>query len=146
MDKREAILARLLTIATAVPGITTAARNALNLSQIKLPSIVIFDGDEEAQAAPSATRSASAPVLVSMSPEIVIAVADTKAQVGTVLNGFRSALVKAILTDATLAGLVAANGGISYLGCSSGLARSSDMAGELGVNMTFLYVLTPSQL
>jgi hypothetical protein len=144
MDKREAILARLLVIAGTVSGITTVVRNTAQFNEKALPAITIFDADEEAEG--GASQKGQAPTVVSMTPEIWIVLGDTKANVGTALNAVRAALVKAILTDATLETLVGSNGGMVYLGCSTGLSRARDMVGEMGVSLRFQYALIPSQL
>jgi hypothetical protein len=46
MDKREAILQRLVEIAAGVPGVVTAVRNQDELSERLRPAIAVFDGDE----------------------------------------------------------------------------------------------------
>ena len=46
MDKREAILARLVEIAAGLPGIATAVRNQDEISERSRPAIAVFDADE----------------------------------------------------------------------------------------------------
>ena len=48
MDKREAILVRLVEIAGELAGIKTAVRNQDEISERARPAIAIFDADETA--------------------------------------------------------------------------------------------------
>ncbi len=48
MDKREAVLKRLVEIAAAIEGVATAVRNQDEISERVRPAIAIFDADESA--------------------------------------------------------------------------------------------------
>ena len=100
-DKREQILVRLLGIAQALPGIAAAFRNKDEISDRQRPCIVILDADEAADDAdPSGlARRPNAPRRVGMTPEIYLMLGAKPEDVGTAINGFRAAFIKAVLMD-----------------------------------------------
>jgi len=143
-DKREQILARLTAVAGGVAGISVAERNGMNLAETQRPAIVVMDGNEQAE--DTTSEKSRAPRRIVMSPLVyVIASGDTGA-IGTELNSLRAALVKAVMTDATLISLVGPNGEITYEGCETGLARGRQIEGEMGVHFAFAYILDPSTI
>jgi hypothetical protein len=147
MDKREAILQRIIEIAAAVPGVVTVVRNQDELSEHSRPAIAVFDGDEAAdERFDQPAHSGRAPNLIEMTPEVLILLGALPQRVGTALNELRAKLVKAVLMDAQLAALVGPNGRIRYLGCSTHLGQGRSMEGSLGVQFAFAYVLRPEQL
>ena len=147
-DKREQILVRLLGIAQALPGIAAAFRNKDEISDRQRPCIVILDADEAADDAdPSGlARRPNAPRRVGMTPEIYLMLGAKPEDVGTAINGFRAAFIKAVLTDPELASIVGSNGDIRYEGCATGLARGRNMEAEMGLSFTFSYILRPDEL
>jgi len=145
VDRREDILARLLEIAKGVRGIKNAYRNKDALSEDKRPAIVILDADETADEADPPGRPAHAPRRVNMNPEVYISLAGTPDEVGTELNGFRAAFLKAVFADATLKALTLDREGITYEASATGLARGRKMEGELGISLTFTYLFVPSE-
>ena len=147
MDKREALLARLVEIAAGVPEIKTAARNQDEISERARPAIVIFDADETAdERANEQGHAGRAPNIIEMSPEALILLGGTPERVGTALNEMRAAFVKAVLTDTQLATLTGTNGRVRYVGCSTHLGHGRSMEGSMGVHFAFAYVLRPDQL
>jgi hypothetical protein len=147
MDKREAILQRLIEIATAVPGVITVVRNQDELSEHARPAIAVFDGDEAAdERFDQPAHSGRAPNLIEMTPEVLILLGALPERIGTALNELRAMLVKAVLTDSTLAALVGPNGRVRYVGCSTHLGQGRSMEGSMGVQFAFAYVLRPEQL
>lgn len=147
MDKREAILVRLLTIAAGLPGIKTAVRNQDEISERARPAIVIFDADETAdERASEQGHGGRAPNIIEMSPEALILLGGTPESIGTALNEMRAKFVKAVLFDAPLATLTGTNGGVRYVGCSTHLGHGRSMEGSMGVHFAFAYVLRPDQL
>ena len=147
-DKRELILARLLGISQGLPGITAAFRNKDEISDGQRPCIVILDADEAADDGdPSGlARRPNAPRRVGMTPEIYLMLGAKPEDVGTAINGFRAAFIKAVLTDSALATIVGSNGDIRYEGCATGLARGRNMEAEMGLSFTFSYFLRPDEL
>ena len=147
MDKREAILARIVAIAGGLAGIKTAVRNQDEVSERARPAIVVFDADETAdEGAQERGRGGQAPNIVEMSPETLILLGAAPESVGTALNAMRAKLVKAVLTDTQLATLTGTNGRVRYLGCSTHLGHGRLMEGSMSVQFAFAYVLRPDQL
>ncbi len=146
MDRREAILARLLVIASGIAGVKTARRNEASLSERARPGIVILDADEVVELPTTGSgKPARAPSVVSMTPEVVIQLQDNSEDVGSQLNAFRRLWLQAVLTDAEILGLVGPNGEVRYEGCATALSRGRTMEGEMGVAIAFLYPLKPSE-
>jgi len=147
MDKREAILKRLVEIATGLPGIATAVRNQDEISEHARPAIAVFDADETAdERAQQQGHSGRAPNVVEMTPEVLILLGAKPEHVGHALNELRAKLVKAVLTDTQLSTLAGANGRVRYAGCSTHLGHGRSMEGSMGVHFTFAYVLRPEQI
>lgn len=145
-DRREDILARLLVIASGIEGVKTARRNEISVSERSRPGIVILDADEVVESpATGSGKPARAPSIVSMTPEVVIQLADQSEDVGTQLNLYRMRWLSAVLNDAALLGLVGPNGEVRYEGCATGLSRGRSMEGEMGIAIAFLYPLKPSE-
>ena len=147
-DKREVIFRRLVEIAKTVPGIVATFRNTDEISDRQRPCIVILDADEAADDGdPSGmTRRSNAPRRVGMTPELYVMLGAKPEHIGTELNIFRAAIIKAVLTDTTLTVLVGTNGDVRYEGCATALARGRMMEGEMGLSFTFAYVLRPDAL
>jgi hypothetical protein len=147
MDKREAILQRLVEIAAAVPGVVTVVQNQGELSEHARPAIAVFDGDEAAdERFDQPAHSGRAPNVIEMTPEVLILLGALPERIGTALNELRARLVKAVLLDAQLAALVGPNGRVRYVGCSTHLGQGRSMEGSMGVQFAFAYVLRPEQL
>jgi hypothetical protein len=147
MDKREAILQRLVEIATGLPGVTAALRNQDEISERSRPAIAVFDADESSdESTERDEHSGRAPSLVAMTPEVLILLGALPENVGSALNALRAKLVKAVLTDAQLIALTGANGRIRYAGCATHLGHGRSMEGSMGIQFTFAYVLRPEQL
>lgn len=147
MDKREAILARLLEIAAGLQGIKTAVRNQDEVSERARPAIAIFDADEAAdERAEERGHAGRSPNLVELSPEILILLGGKPEAVGTDLNAARAKLVSAVLTDPQLSNLIGSNGRMRYVGCSTHLGHGRSMEGSMAVHFAFTYVLRPDQL
>jgi hypothetical protein len=147
MDKREAILARLVAVAGGLAGVKTAVRNQDEISERARPAIVVFDADEVAdESSGDRGRARQGPNLVEMSPEALILLGAPPDTVGTALNAMRAKLIRAVLTDNELAVLTGTNGRVRYLGCNTHLGPGRSMEGSMGVQFAFAYVLRPDQL
>jgi hypothetical protein len=148
-DRREAILARLLIVLTAIDGIKSVTRNKRAISEEQRPAIQLFDGDEEEapqQSEVSRARPGTVPQMIDMHPELTIALGALPENVGTVLNSYRAKVIKAVLSDTGLRDLCGANGEIRYQGNDNSLHQGRLIEGEMGVFFVFRYVLSPSQL
>lgn len=146
VDKREAILVRLLELGQDLKGIKKAYRNRDEVSENERPAFVIFDADETAEDSDPGGRPVNAPRRVIMNPEIYIVLGQSPAKVGTDLNGFRAAFLKSVFTDAALKALTLDGQGIRYEGSATGLSRGRKMEATLGVSLSFTYVLRPDEL
>lgn len=146
MDRREEILARLAAIAAGIDGVKTAARNKDEFSDLARPAVVLIDGDEEAHDSDPPTRPTTAPRLVALKPEIVILLSGAPESVGSSLNALRTALIKAILTDAILIGIVHDRIGTRYIGCVINIGRGRAVEGELRLHFVFTYALRAEEL
>jgi hypothetical protein len=146
-DKREQLLARLLEVAAATPGVAKAVRNRLEVSETNRPAIVLLDADEVADESTfERGRPSNTPNRVNLTPEVYILLGSKAAVVGTDLNTLRAAFVKLVLTDTPLRTLVGTNGQIVYMGCATDLARGRTMEGEMAVSLMLTYVLKPEEL
>ena len=73
VDVREDILARLLEVVATIPNIRSAYRNNLDIDETELPSAIVLDGDEETNDAQRPVDApANRPIIVQMTPEILI--------------------------------------------------------------------------
>jgi hypothetical protein len=145
MDKREAILQRLVEIAAGIEGVATAVRNQDEISERSRPAIAIFDADESA-VDHATDHPGHAPNIVEMSPELLILLGAKPETVGSALNALRAKLIKVVLTDTQLIALVGPNGHAHYAGCSTHLGHGRSMEGSMSVQFSFAYVLRPEQL
>ncbi len=153
-DKRELILARLFEVlqAVTVDGIDIVAcvRNRDQLEADMRPGILLLDADEEARPdADHRGRAAAAPNRIELKPEIYIAMDSRKPAnegIGADLNKFRAAVLKAVLSDVTLATLAGGSSNLFYMGMVSDLARGRNLEGEMGLMIVISYVLRPSEL
>lgn len=145
-DRREAILARLLAVAQSIAGIVKAARNVTELSEAQRPAIILFDGTESADDTDPKARPGNAPRLITMSPQFEITLGAASEDIGTALNVLRAALMKAVMTDATIAGLVLDREGTRYQGASFGAEGGRVAEGSMQLDFTFTYVLRPDEL
>lgn len=146
------ILEQLFAIAETIPGVKTVTWNVITLNDDQLPAIAILEGDEEANEDDPVSRPTFAPRRVIMVPHIVIAARRRRSDesppldIGPSLNTIYAALLKAIMTDTTLAGLTLDRDGVRFLGMESDLAVGRAMNGQMAVRFGFTYGLVPNNL
>jgi len=149
-DVRENILARLVAVAASIPGIKSAQRDNVDITEEHLPVAMVFDGDEETNdAGDQSMRPAHRPTVVQMTPEITII--DMADLIGPALNIYRAELIKRVTTDTELNEQIVktgrhGNGAIRYLGCDVGIAWVRERHGALHARFLFKYVLKPDEL
>lgn len=168
-DRREQILERLAAILSGLT-ITLSATNAANqlpvtipagnfvqnrneLPSTKIPGIILCDGDEAndprvVRKARGQTETGIPPQLIKMTPEIYVVLDERKpnnVNVGADLNIARLAIMAAIFPDQTLQAIVGGNGDIMYEAGITDLARNRVMQGQMGLSLSFLYPLLPSE-
>lgn len=148
MSDREDVLARLLTVLKTVEGVDEATRNEEHTSGDDKVRVLLLDGQEIAsEDDPPRARSGNLePRRVIMQPEIYVLLAANSESVGTLLNTFRSRVVSKVMTDAPLRALCWPRGGIRYEGMETDLASGRLAEGEARIDLSFEYVLQPSEL
>lgn len=135
---RESILARLEVILAAVDGVDEFYRNEVKAPEGKT-TVILLDGDETAdEKSFGRGRPANAINIMTMLPEIYIITMDGDG-VGTRLNLLRDAIILSVLNDAPLLAL-AKDGEVRYEGLQSALALGRSMSGEMGLNISIVYV------
>jgi hypothetical protein len=155
-DNRERILDRLFTVLSGItllntptPAFETFARNRGLLDQEHRPAVVLLDGDETGLVLSNVPRGRpgmKSAMFITMRPQIFILLKSKGPQnegVGPLLNQYRTAVLKAIATDATLITLIGANGDIQYDGAETDLKSGSNMSGEMQINLSIRTSLNP---
>lgn len=144
-DRRELILNRLVDLFCELTEKDNVFRNKTEIPEDKRPGFVILDADEVALEPEVARRGrpSDGPVIVGMSPEIIVLVQDDVEKVGSVLSEWRATVLKAVTQDAELKALCTE---IRYEGFTTALAIGRSMEGQARINFTFVYVLKISQL
>jgi hypothetical protein len=155
VDAREGILARLTVRMATIPGIASVFRNKEDPSVTSFPAIVVMDDSELEDDATRRDRmegrgkilKRGGQTIMTMAPQIVIWLGAIPDNIGTELNSFRAAVIKAIYDDDQLAALVGTNGDIRYEGCTTHLAwGTKETTGVMILKFTFAYYLLPSEL
>jgi hypothetical protein len=161
MDRREKILERLEAIAAAMPGVVLAGRNVIDPPDNQLPAIIVFEGDEETDERDQELgRQGRTPVRVHMTPHIVITAKTApddfhratdgaltwKDNLGAAMNAMRVALIKAIVTDATLAALYGHNGRAVYRSMLGDLQAGRATIGRMSLTFVITYPLAVGEL
>ena len=154
-DKREAILVRMLGVLTAIPPQLgydqhIVARNRGEFPEAKRPALVLLDGLEEQNPnflTDNRGRQFMSPSIMTLRPQIFVLLkarerVDNEG-VGTELNTFRAAIVKALATDSALAALVGANGDISLKRVETDMQTGSTLQGQMRMDFWINYVFDP---
>jgi hypothetical protein len=154
MDRREAILAQLFTVLSGISDFKKVYRNRpMNAAATLRPALFLLDAHEhpDPEKAMEAVWRRLGLTPMRMTPEIFISLADAPENVGSDLNALRIEVLKAVFADvaaadpASLGALVTPNGDVRYEGCTTALTMASGVEGEMGVSLTFLYPLLPSE-
>jgi hypothetical protein len=149
-DNRELILAQLAVLLGQIDGVTVAARNLEEISEVPPGGAiaVLYDGDE--LATDNVRAIGGVGNVVHMTPEIVLSLGEVPETVGTSTNEWRAKLLKKILLDPTLANLSAKdidrNCGPRYLGCSTSLHPGRATQVMLTAHFTIGYPFVPTAL
>lgn len=138
MDKRELILKRIAAICATTGA--TVKRMVTGLNTTERPAIVINDGDESIEL----NRGGTAPAVVTFRPTMIL-VAQGE-EVGPLINALRAKVLKAILTDSDLKGILDPHGTIKYLGLEMKLEQAETTEASMLLNFEVSYRLTPSDL
>lgn len=150
-DKREAVIVRLMAIASGLTGIARVTRNdpVIGEGTTDRPLVQIWDGEEVASDGdPVARRRLGQPRVVGMTPHIYLMLAEDPAEnIGTTINRFVAAIKKAVMTDATLQGILGTTGWIAYVASGDpNITRGRTIEAEVLISFSFNYILVPSDL
>jgi hypothetical protein len=156
MSAREDILARYLELAEAVKTaditIKSVVRNRGPRQTDARPCLVLLDGDESTTLPPPRTGRGGQrmpPFLATMTPELFILLEEARPNletVGTRLNAYRDALLKAVALDDVILSLITTNGRVQYLRMATDLKSGSALAGEMRLDFAFTYLVNPAAL
>ena len=150
-DVREDILARLLEVVATIPNIRSTHRNNIDISETRLPAVIVLDGDEESDGASDVSmKQPQRPYNVQMTPGIVVQVQDDNVVLGSIVTTFRRELIKRVLTDTGLNEIAKTgrlgNGAIRYLGCQTDVGWTRTGYAALTAQFLFKYSLKPDDL
>jgi hypothetical protein len=145
-DKRELILARLVDVLDAVQSGMTVWRNAPTIDPDTRPSMVVYDGDEEANPSDPNQGGPRARRRVRMTPTVVILAQGPAESIGTSINELRAAVMHAVLTDETLLGYTINDSGVAYEGAQQIVEDGRRVEGAMALTFGLTYVLNTSDL
>jgi hypothetical protein len=143
-DQREAILSRLLAVVTGANGIASAVRNSLDVTKLARPAIVILDGHEQLVDTPMPARGqvTSGVQRMELAPQIAVHIrANNAVDAGALLSLYRTRIVAAVLSDATLAGYLGTNGRTRYEGATVAPPAPEGNEHRIDLMLVFTYVL-----
>jgi len=147
VNRREEILARVFAILSALDSFNTFKRNRGLLDNDALPAIILLDGNETTRTGGDRRgRSKMSSVIVTMRPQIFVLLKNNKpgnADVGTVLNTHRGAIIRAIANDAQLQALVGPNGDLAYESAETDLNTGMPMEGQMQIGISITCPLDP---
>ena len=156
MDKRETILAHLLSMLQTIDGVAqldgskSVFRNRGEVPAEKLPAIVLLDGREVMKVTNSTRGGMRAPTVFTLSPQIFVVLKPrddiNNDGVGEELLTYRAKIIALLRDDDALWALLGSNGEAIYEGHETDMQTGSTMQGQMQMNFTFSYVLNPSDL
>lgn len=156
MDKREAILERLLALLQGIPaqaGYDTYSvfRNRTLLKEDKRPAIALLDAGELSDTLLEARgRMFFTPQVMTMLPQIFVLLKERTTPsndgVGEELNVFRVAIIKAIAEDRALQQLCGPDGMVSLRRVTTDLQNGALLQGQMEMDFALTYVLNPGKL
>jgi hypothetical protein len=150
-DRREQILVRLLEVLATVEGILAAYRDRGEFPDARLPAAVLLDGKESMRTSTAGRGHRELPPSVFiLLPQIYVILRPrkniTNDGVGEELSSYRVKVLKAILQDEPLRGLLGANGEIEFRGSETDMQSGSTLTGQLRLDLAFYYPFIPNEL
>lgn len=159
LDRREAILLRILGVLSELPGVVTVHRNRADFQAVDpethldiLPVAVLLDGTEKVKTSGilNPNTGARGPAIMELCPQIFIVLKPTddinNLGQGELMSLMRSRLVELITLDSALYGLMGTNGGVEYRGCMTDMQTGSSIQGQMQLEFVFAYVLDLTEL
>lgn len=142
VDKREAVMVRLLAIARDIEDIESAERNATLMDSSEQRRISVLEGDEEVNE-DFGNHHAGDKGIVVMIPQILIACGAKTREVGSDLNMIKRRVTKAIVTDTELLELTVKRRSVRYAGMNSDLAFAALMEGKMALRFRIAVMIDP---
>ena len=145
-DLREPLLARIAVLLGQITLFEFVGRNLVEIDERRMPSCVLYDGDETAWDHPPAVGAR--PGVIDLTPIVEITMQEPPDTVGTTVNTMLTAIKKAILNDATINSLCTGttNGGARYVACTTSLSPARLEAVKMQIHFTVGYPFIPNQL
>ena len=164
-DTREAILVQLESLLASVSGVASVWRDrGLITEDMKLPSIILLDGREEATMDPTRLKGVKdAPKIMALRPQIILVLYPRagptnlaiqvngkiiQAPVGPELSVWRQKIRAAVINDPTLINIIGGprgEGQILYEGCVTDMEQGGSLYGSMLLNFCVRYILPPPQ-
>lgn len=145
-DVREEIIVQLLAVCTTVEGIAAVERNKPDVTGLRRPAILLHDGSEDLLSVPPKERGTRL-AKMALTPGLTLMVrTDGATPAGPLMSLYRTRLVKAVLSDPTLAQLTGTNGSVDYHGCTVNPPSPEAKEPRMDVLFTFNYVLRLTDL
>ncbi len=147
MADRETILAALFTAVSAtVPAVGETIHFERNrnspVEELKLPAVVMWDGDEGEGDARQIGRNPLASM--TMTPEVWGFVSDNKATIGTTINSLLRRVQRAIYSNSTFKTAVGEFTVVSMKTISTGLGKGKKATGDFRIELSITYQFTPA--
>jgi hypothetical protein len=145
-DLREPLLARIAVLLGQITLFEFVGRNLVVVDERRMPSCILYDGDEAAWDVPQAVGAR--PGVIDLTPIIEITMQEPPDTVGTTINAMLIEVKKAILNDPTIDSLCAGttNGGARYVACTTSLSPARLEAVKMQIHFTIGYPFIPNQL
>jgi hypothetical protein len=144
-DQREAILERLAVVCSEIEGVTTAARNKLQVADVARPALIVLDGNEDVEDGYGKGKPSVSPLVVTMRPEVWLFAGGIPEDIGAAVSAFRALIISAVLTDSQLLALCK-DSDIRYSGCMTNFTAGQRIEADLALVFVLRYVLRPNEL
>jgi hypothetical protein len=148
-DKREKLLVRLNKILDDLASGTEIKvyRNRAEFDYGELPAYILLDGTE---ATGTKSTDRRGPQIMMLTPQIFYVPTPTENQLninmGPQLSAMRVTMIKAIMQDETLTGLLGTNGYAEYRGMETDMQTGAEVKGQFRMDFAFAYVFDFNKL
>jgi hypothetical protein len=147
-DKREDILLRLMTVLQTLAGDSIYVyRDRAEFDESELPAYILLDGVETLSVRSTDRRG---PQIMLLSPQIFFVPKPTENQfnigVGENLSAMRVAMLKAVMQDDKLIGILGDNGYMEYRGMDTDMQTGAEVKGQFRMDFAFAYVFNFNKL
>lgn len=136
-DRRQLVIEELVQRLQTVAG-ATVVQSDVAVSDADRPVIVVDGGSEAVSVAAS---HSAAPMIITMTPLILIYTGDPAINAGSEVNALRAAILKAVLLGGDWRQTTGSHGGLKYVGCETSLTMAETMVASLAMNFEIDYIL-----